>query len=134
MPRFISWLAVGVAAAFVVVATVATAAFPLPTIAWLAFSISIGTLVVSAGIAYYSRNQVASLLTALVTAAVSAWTIVASLVFSLSTVQNLAFAGALAIGGLALAGLTVHELSVERVARAVQKDSAERESRLAAAA
>jgi uncharacterized membrane protein len=131
MPRFISWLAVGVAAAFLVVAT---AAFPLPTIAWLAFSIGIGTLVVSAGIAYASRNQVASLVTALVTAAVGLWTIVASLVYSLSTVQNLAFAGALAIGGLALVGLTVHEFSVERVARAVQQDSAERESRLAAAA
>jgi hypothetical protein len=131
MPRFSSWLAVAVAAAFLVVAT---AAFPLPTIAWLAFSIGIGTLVVSAGIAYASRSQVASLVTALVTAAVGVWTIVASLVYSLSTVQNLAFAGALAIGGLALVGLTVHELSVEGVVRAGKQDSAERESRLAAAA
>jgi hypothetical protein len=45
-PRFVSWLAIGIAAAFLVVAT---AAYSLSTTMWLAFAISIGTLVVSAG-------------------------------------------------------------------------------------
>ena len=130
MPRFLSWLAIGLAAAFLVVAT---ATFTLSTIMWLAFAIGIGTLVASAGIAYYSRHQVASLVTAVATVAVGAWTVVASLVFSEPTVQNLALAGALAIGGLSAVGVTVHELSVERFAHSIH-DMGERESRLSAAA
>jgi hypothetical protein len=41
--------------------------------------------------------------------------IVASQVFSLGAVQNLTFAEALGIAGLALVGLTAHELSTQRV-------------------
>jgi hypothetical protein len=39
---------------------------------------------------------------------------VASLVFSLQTVQDLALAAGLAIAGLAIAGMTEHELTSER--------------------
>ena len=77
-PRFVSWLAIGIAAAFLVVAT---AAFSLSTIMWLAFAISIGTVVVSAGISLTYYRSIPTLVTGLVTALVSAWTIVASLVF-----------------------------------------------------
>lgn len=129
--RFASWLSIGIAAAFLVVAT---ASFSLPTTAWLAFAISVGTLVVSTGIANRYRDNRASLITACLTAAVSGWTIVASLVFSESTVQNLALASALAVGGLAVAGLTAHELSVERAVQLLEDDTGERQSRLAAAA
>ena len=80
------------------------------------------------------RDNRASLITASVTAAVSVWTIVASLVFSESTVQNLALASALAVGGLAITGLTTHELSVERAVQSLEDDTGERQSRLAAAA
>ena len=55
MPRFLSWLALGVAAAFLVVVSVS---FSLTTIVTLAFAISIGTLVVSAGIAVFERRYV----------------------------------------------------------------------------
>lgn len=110
--RFISWLAVGLAAAFLVVAT---AAFTLPVIDALALGVSIGTLVVSLGIAYGYRDHVATLVPALLTAVVSGWTIVASQVFTEATVQNLTLASALAIGGLALIGLTAHELSTEHI-------------------
>ncbi len=48
MPRFISWLVIGLAAGFLVVAT---ASFSLAVTAWLAFSIGIGTLAVSIGLA-----------------------------------------------------------------------------------
>jgi hypothetical protein len=44
---------------------------------------------------------------------ISAWTIVASRVFSLPAVHDLTLAGALAISGLALVGLIAHELSLE---------------------
>jgi hypothetical protein len=71
---------------------------------------------------------------------ISAWTIVASLVFSESTVQNLALASSLAIAGLTVVGLTTHELSLERAVSSVRAASTEtdsstdREARLAAAA
>jgi putative Mn2+ efflux pump MntP len=131
MSRFVSWLALAVAAAFLVVVS---ASFSLGAIAWLAFAISIGTLVVSAGIAVYDRRYVPSLVTAVVVAVISVWTIVASLVFSESTVQNLALGSSLAISGLALVGLTAHELSHVRAARSVKDSSTGREGRLAAAA
>ena len=131
MPRFLSWLALAFAAAFLVVVSVS---FSLATIPTLSFAISIGTLVVSAGIAVYDRRYVPSLVTALVVAVISAWTIVASLIFSQTTVQNLALGASLAIGGLAAVGLTAHDLSHKRVAQSVKDGSTEREGRLAAAA
>ena len=132
-PRFVSWLAIGIAAAFLVVSTTT---FSLPTIMWLAFAISIGTLVVSAGLCLTYYRSVSTLVTGLVTALVSAWTIVASLVFSPATVQNLALGGALAIAGLAIVGVTAHEVAVERtMSRSGSgSDTGERESRIAAAA
>jgi hypothetical protein len=131
MPRFLSWLALAVAAAFLVVVS---ASFSLGAIEWLAFAVSIGTLVVSAGIAVYDRRYVPSLVAAVVVAVISAWTIVASLIFSQSTVQNLALGASLAISGLAVVGLTAHELSHERAAQSVKDSSTERDGRLAAAA
>ena len=117
MSRFISWLTVGVAAAFLLVTS---ASFSLGAIKWLAFAIAVGTLVVSARIAYYERASVPSLYTALLIVLISAWTIVASLVFSEATVQNLALASSLAISGFALVGLTANELSHERALQSVQ--------------
>jgi hypothetical protein len=131
MPRFLSWLALALAAAFLVVVSVS---FSPATIVTLAFAISIGTLVVSAGIAVYDRRYVPSLVTAVVVAVISAWTIVASLVFSQSTVQNLALGASLAVGGLAVVGLTAHEVSHGRTGQSVKDSSTEREGRLAAAA
>ena len=131
MPRFLSWLAVAVAAAFLVVVSVS---FSLTTIVTLAFAISIGTLVVSAGIAVFDRRYVPSLVTALVDTIISAWTIVASLIFSQSTVQNLALGASLAISGLAVVGLTANEVSHERAVQSVKDSSTDREGRLAAAA
>jgi hypothetical protein len=137
MTRYLSWLAVGIAAAFLVVAS---AAFSPPAVAWLTFAISIGTLIVSAAIAVLYRRSVATVSTALPVALISAWTIVASLVFSESTVQDLALASSLAVAGLAIVGLTAHEVSHGRAVKAVTDptsetdSSTEREARLAPAA
>ena len=128
--RYIAWLTLGVAAAFLVVAT---AAFTLPVIAALALGVGIGMLLVSLGIAAGYRSHIATLVPALAAAVVSAWTIVASAVFSEATVQNLTLASALAVAGLALVGLTVHELSTERIVHSLEVGSSERESELAAA-
>jgi hypothetical protein len=134
VPRFmsfVSWLAIAVAAAFLVVAT---AAFSLTVIAALAFAISIGTLIVSAALAYYGRTHVVSVYTAVLVGLISAWTIVASLVFARSTVQHLALGSSVAIGALAVVGLTARELSLEHAARPAIDRSSDREARIAAAA
>jgi hypothetical protein len=131
MSRFISWLAVGVAAAFLVVVSTS---FAHGAIGWLAFAVSIGTSVVSAGIAYDARASLASASVALLIVVISAWMIVASLVFSQATVQHLTLASSLAVAGFALVGLTDHELSYARAAQSAEGGSSERETRLAAAA
>ncbi len=99
----------------------------------LAFAIGVGTLIVSAAVSYRYRKDVATLSTGLVTAIVSGWTIVASLVFSLPTVQNLALASGLALAALAITGMTEHELETERaVEYSASRD--EHEPHLSAAA
>ena len=125
MSRYISWLTVGVAAAFVVVAS---ASFPLGVTKWLAFAIATGTLIVSAGVAYYSRTSAVSVYTAVLIAAISTWTIVASLVFSPSTVQHLALASSLAISGLTLVRLTTHEVEQEHALHSVRGSATEMDS------
>ena len=110
--RYISYLSLGVAAAFLVVATVA---FSLPTITALALGVGIGMLGVSLGAAYASRDARPSLAISGTIAAVSGWMIVASQVFSETLVDDLTFASALAVGALAVVGLIVHELYTERV-------------------
>jgi hypothetical protein len=132
LTRYFSWLAIGVTSAFLVVASASFAS--LTAIAWLAFAISIGTLVVSVGIAYRYRDHWPTLVTGTVTAVVSAWTVVASVVFSHPTVQNLALASSLAIVGLGLVGLTANELTSERVTHSLEVSEDRRESRFAPAA
>ena len=53
-------------------------------------------------------------------AALSAWTALASLLFSNGTVDDLAYAAALAIGALSVIGLTAHELGAERVVHSLE--------------
>lgn len=128
--RYLSFVSLGVAACFLIVAS---QAFPVLDIANLALGVGIGMLVVSAVTAYRFRRHTASLVSSALIAVVSAWMIVASQVFSLGTVQNLTFAESLAIAGLALVGLTGHELSTERVVHALDPVSTrdrEREQKL----
>jgi len=115
--RFTSWIAIAVAAAFLVVAQ---ASFDAHTTMWLTFAIGAGALFVSSGIAAGYRKHLPTAITAGVAAVLSAWMIVSSLVFSLSTVVNLALAEALALGGLALVGLTINELAREHVVHTLE--------------
>jgi hypothetical protein len=126
--RFISWVALAVAAAFLVVASTA---FALPDIVELALGVGIGMLVVSLGIASRHRENVPTLITSLSVAVVSAWMIVASQVFSQATVQNVTLASSLAIAALALTGLTINELSSERVVHSFEVGTGRREPELA---
>jgi hypothetical protein len=131
MYRFLSWMTIGVAAAFLVVAT---AAFSLPVIKWLAFAIGFGTLIVSGSTGFSYRQHIPTVLTGLATALVSAWTVVASVVFSEATVQNLALASGLALAGLAIAGITEHELAMQgALVRSAAEDGKQRPGLAAAA-
>jgi hypothetical protein len=110
--RYISYLSLGVAAAFLVVATYA---FSLSTIVALSLGLGIAMLAVSLGVAARYRSDLSTLVVSGAIAAVSAWMIVSSQVFAQSTVDDLTFASALAVGALAAIGLTAHELDTERV-------------------
>jgi amino acid transporter len=122
--RYLSFIALGVAAAFLVVAT---AVFPLSTVVELTLAFGIGMLIVSLGIAERYRDHLPSVLVGLASAAVSAWMIVASQVYSASTVDDITFASALVIAALTLIGLTAHELGAERVVHSLDVRSRSRE-------
>jgi uncharacterized membrane protein len=114
--RFLSLLSLGIAAAFLVVAT---AVYPLSTVVELSLGVGIGMLVVSLAIADHYRDHLPSLIVGISSAIVSVWMIVSSQVFSRPTVDDLTFASALVLGALAAIGLTAHELSAERVVHSV---------------
>jgi hypothetical protein len=115
--RFTSWINIAIAAAFL---AVAQASFVADTTMWLTFGIGAGALVVSSGLALYYRKHLPTVAIAGGVAALSAWMIVSSLVFSLSTVVTLSLGEALALGGLAVIGLAINELSREHVVHTLQ--------------
>jgi hypothetical protein len=110
--RYISFLSLGVAAAFLIVATYA---FSLSAVATLSLGVGVGMLAVSLGLAYRYRKDLPSLAAGGAIAVVSAWMIVSSQTFAQATVDNLTFASAIAVGALAAIGLTANELDTERV-------------------
>jgi hypothetical protein len=115
--RYLSYLALGVAAAFL---AVSTAAFSLSTVVGLSIGLGIAMLAVAVNIAIRNRHDLPSLVVGACIAAVSAWTVLAALVFSKGTVDDLSFASALAIGALTVVGLTVHELDAERAVHSLE--------------
>ena len=131
MPRFLSYLLVGTAAAFLVVAT---ASFSPESVKWLAFGIGGGTAVVASATALSYRRHVGTLVVTVTTGLIGAWTVVSSLVFSVSTVDNLALASALAIAGLSIIGITTHELSSESAVALAEQELGEIGGHLSAAA
>ena len=111
---FLTNAIIAVATGFVVVAS---RAFAPSTTAWIAFGIAIGILAVSSlAQADASRGLVQRALDGVI-AVVSAWTIVASVVFHGATVKWLSTGEALALVALALAGLTYNELREQRAVR-----------------
>ena len=112
--RFTSWMAIAIAAAFLVVAQ---ASFVADTTMWLTLA---GALFVSSGLAIYYRKHLPTVATAGVVAVLGGWMIVSSLVFSLSTVVTLSLGEALALGGLAVIGLVINELAREHVVHSLE--------------
>jgi hypothetical protein len=110
--RFASFMTLALLAGFLVIAT---QAFALPVLQWLTFGIAVATLVLTLGIAAGLHRHLPSAILGGAGATISAWTIVASLVFGLSTVMWLGFAAGIALLAIAAGGLIAHELSTERV-------------------
>ena len=127
--RYTSYLSLGVAAAFLVVATYA---FSLPTIATLSLGVGVAVLAVSLGVAARYRNDLPTLVVGGAIAVVSAWIVVASQVFAQSTVSDLTFASAIAVGALAAIGLTANEVDTERVVHKLEVHEGQGEQRAAA--
>jgi hypothetical protein len=109
--RYLYNTGVALAAGFLVVAT---QSFSAAVVAWLTFGIAAAITLAALGILAAPSGLVHRILGGL-TLTLGVWTIVASLVFVPTTVLWLGFASALAFVGLALAGLTIHEFTTERV-------------------
>lgn len=116
--RYLYNITLGLAAGFLVVATVAFAA---PTVAWLTFAIAAGITVLSASM-LIAQGGLAQRGLAGTAVLLGIWTVVASLVFAPGTVVALGFASAVAFVALAVAGLTLHELRTERVVHSLEVD------------
>jgi hypothetical protein len=131
--RFSIMLGLGVVGGFL---TTAVYAFSSGTLRWIAFGTGIA-VTGAAGVllALYAANPQRRQLIALprsgmrlaawqamaaAAAAIGAWQIVESLVFSAGTVRWLTFADACALAAISVAALVLHELSTERVVHALE--------------
>lgn len=114
--RYLTNAGLTIAGAFLVVAS---QAFTVSVFQWLMFGIGVIAVLLSAAIVLSSRGVGQRSLDAII-GIVGGWTIVASLVFSGSTVIWLGFASGAALVALAMIGLTLHELLTERVVHAIE--------------
>jgi hypothetical protein len=101
---------------------VAVFAWDPATAAWLGFAISIPLLLFGLAMAYSALRGGAAVgerigvtTLGLITSAIAAWTIIASLVFAPSTARWLIFASACAHVVLSMASLVIREITTERV-------------------
>jgi hypothetical protein len=111
-------------------AIVASQVFGVPVFMWLMFGAGVIALALSAAAALPTRGRTQRALDASV-AVIGAWTIVASLIFAGTVVTWLGFASGAAFVALALVGLTLHELSTERVVHSFEVRDAASESQYA---
>ncbi len=94
---------------------VVSQAFSVGLFMWVMLGVGIATILLSApGVAIPSRGSTQRGLDYLFTL-LGAWTIIASAVFAGAAVTWLGFASGIGLVALAVAGLTAHELSTERV-------------------
>jgi hypothetical protein len=116
-PRFAMNLALVLAGAGVVAAS---QAFSSRVTGWLMFAVGLAVLV-SLGLAQLdrARGRVQMMLDAAI-GALAVWSIVASVVYTGTTLTWLSFGEALGFVGLAVIGLVGHELTTERVVHALE--------------
>ncbi|HZL54164.1 MAG TPA: hypothetical protein VFC22_00930 [Solirubrobacteraceae bacterium] len=106
---------------------VASMAFGVPVFTWLMFGVGIATLTIAApAVTVMTRGRPQRGLDAII-GLLGVCTIVASMVFAGPTITWLGFAAGVALIAFALAGLTLHELSTERVVHSFEVRAPEHE-------
>lgn len=113
--RYLSYLGFALVAGFIVVAT---QAFATGTVMWLAFAA--GVIFALGGVVSFPQSGQAHRAIGLGIGVLGALIIIEALLSGGTTMIWLSFAGALGVVGLAIAGLTVHELSTERVVHSLE--------------
>lgn len=93
----------------------------------VSLGVSIGVLVMSTALAVRFRDHLPTVAAAVAAGAVSALMIIGTQVYVLATVKDLTFIEGLALGAIALIGLTAHELTGERVVHSLELRAAERQ-------
>jgi hypothetical protein len=109
--RFILDVLFILAAAFLAVAAMTWTA---GVAGWTAFGVSAGIVIIAAASAVLTRQRARKLGHGLVSLA-ALWSLVAALAFNGTVLTWLVFADAIAVGVLALADLTAHEATTEKV-------------------
>ncbi len=113
---------------------IASMAFGVSVFAWLMFGTGIAALTFAApAVTILARGRAQRGLDGVISL-LGAWTIVASMVFGGLAITWLGFASGVALVALALAGLTIHELSTERVVHSFEVRTAAPERELAGVA
>ena len=110
---------------------VAAMAFGVPVFTWLMFGAGIAALALAAPTVTILARGRAQRGLDLMIGLLGAWTIVASMVFGGIVITWLGFASGVALIALALAGLTLHELSTERVVHSFEVRTSAPEHELA---
>ena len=113
MSRFFTNLVIGLLSGFVVMSS---QVFAAPTVAWIAFGAAVAVLAISALVQLDGQRGIAQRILDLAMIGIAAVLIVFSLVFVGATVTWLAFGLSLGWLGLAVTGLTLHEVEMWRSA------------------
>jgi hypothetical protein len=124
--RFVTNLLVALAGGFIVVAS---QAFTAAVTGWVTFGVALGVILVLAASQIQERRGLGL---ATLGAAVAVWSVVASVVYTGSTLTWLSFAEGLGLLGVAVAGLVAHELSTERVVHTIDVERNSRQYATAA--
>lgn len=122
--RYTAYLFTALVAGFIVVVT---QAFVPSTAAWLAFGGGVFFIVTAAAQAVWAGLEHRLVYAA--TEVLGILMVIETLAASGSTVRWLSFAGALAVLALQLIGLTIHELSTERVVHSLEVSGAKTNAR-----
>ena len=126
--RFLLDILFVVAGAFLVVASMAWSA---GTAGWTAFGVSAGVTVLAAASAAMAKTASRRLGHGLL-GLVALWSLAAALAFSGTALTWLVFADAIAVGVLALADLTAHEATSERIVHQLEVRDTSTGGRIAA--
>jgi hypothetical protein len=111
--------------------TVASMAWASGTAGWTAFGVSAGVTVLAAASAVFAKKTSLRVGHGLISV-VALWSLVAALAFSGTALTWLVFADAIALGVLALADLTVHEATTERIVHSLEVRDPAADGRIAA--